>query len=193
MPLLCIPERGNRNRFRMGRPADQIMTLATSVKFDISKDAVKEDVFYELFFFPCENYRRIRALKYPEDNFYEEASRTGVYDISLTVIKTKMYPLEQNKTPDLDIIMDVYFTNPSIGSPVFSYQDGTVDYDYDGNLKQWGFGENDKRDFKIQSKYSKFFGPFSISVQRLADGFPQGGTIGTHRCKNWHIVFGADA
>ena len=166
------------------------MTLATSVKFDISKDAVKEDVFYELLFFPGESYHRIHALKYPEDNFYEEASRSGVYDIILKVQKTKTYALEQNKTPEVDIIMDVYFTNPSIGSPVFSYQDGTVPYDSEGNLKQWGFGENDKRDFKIQSKYSKFFGPFSISVQRLKDGVPGGGS---HECKNWHFIFGADA
>ena len=165
------------------------MALATSVKFEISQDAVKEDVFYELQFFPSTDYSRIHALKYPEDKFYEELSRSGVPDIELTVIKTKTYTLEQHKKPDVVKIMDVYITNPNIGYPYFSYQDGTISK-FEGNLPQWGFSENEKMNFKIQNK---FFGPFSISVQRLEDGFPQGDTIGTHRCKNWHIVFGADA
>ena len=174
----------------MERPADQFMTLATSVKFDIERDAVKEDVFYELLFFPCERYPRIQALQYPEDNFYEEASRKGVDDIELTVIKTKTYPLEQPKRPDVVRIMSMAISNPSVGSPYFWYQDGTVGYDSEGYIQQWDFDENQKRYFKIQSE---FFGPFTISVQRLKDGFPDGSTLGTHKCKNWHFTFGPDA
>ncbi len=165
------------------------MTLATSVKFDTRQDAVKEDSFYQLLFFREESYKRFHTLQYPEDNFYEEASRTGVEDIRLTVIKTKIYPLEQLKRPDTVIVMDMSITNPSSGSPEFSYQDGTVAPDFEGHPRIWKFSENDKKYFKI---HSKFFGPFSISVERLKDGYPEDALLGTHKCKNWIVVFGID-
>ncbi len=165
------------------------MTLATSVKFDTRQDAVKEDTFYELLFFPTNGYSRIHTLQYVEDSFYEEASRTVVADIKLTVIKTKIYPLEQHKRPDTVIVMDMYITNPNFGPPCFSYQDGTVPLDWEGRTPAWSFSENDKKYFKIQSK---FFGPFSISVERLKDGYPEDATLGTHECKNWIVRFGID-
>ncbi len=164
------------------------MALATSVKFDTRQDAVKEDSFYQLLFFPEDSYKRIHTLQYPEDSFYEEASRSGVIDVELRVIKTKIYPVEQHKRPDSIIVTDMFISNPNVEAPYFrcSNTEGSI------TTKGWyfsEFSENEKKYIKIQSK---FFGPFSISVERLKDGYPQGASMGTHKCKNWIVRFGID-
>ena len=160
------------------------MTLPTSVNFKIGPfGAAKEDVFYELNFFPRESYSRIHTLEFEGENFNESASRSGVADIIVKVKKIQRDTIHPER-PFVIEVMNMAFSNPAVGTPWFEYKV------FAGESYEEGFEVNTEKVFEIPCDG---FGPFLLDVRRTPDGCPIGQTICTSFVKNWQVVFGHNA
>ncbi len=164
-------------------------SLPTSVHFDISFLVASKYIYYQLEFFPGEEYKRTYTLRSPKDNFYESALRfgSGVPDINVTVTRYQEdgpYPTE---LPNPEMLMGMTFDNPRIGTPEFTYNPNNR-----GKEVKYTFKEFEKKVVTIQDNPVSFF-PFNISVERLKDGYPEGGDMRDQMCKNWRVVFEPEA
>ena len=140
----------------------------------------RQDVHYELLFFPNTKYSRIHTLKSLTDAIDEQASRSGVPDLELKVNKIKLPPFEPENNINIEL-MTMTFDNPDVGYPRFTYRQPSA---LGGKHAEWQFDENEFQTYNIAASN---LGPCSMSVQRLTDGYPEGAY--PQFSKNWQVVF----